>query len=496
MQHDGRTVDYEPITRSRPPRKASEEKSAETEWIPNPSKSPTWTEAPDSKPIQGSEQLAQARNLDKGWNASRGHSISFAFLFLYTALAYFRPYELSPSLAWTVWLPYWLAIAMLVIFIPTQFALEGRLTARPREINILLLLVLVAIISISQAMDRGLAWSTFYSLFLKTVIVFIVMVNAMRTERRLKAMILLSLIVGCFMSASALHNYFVIGNLVEQGTRAKVDIHNMFGEPNALALHLVTVIPLAIGLLLSTRNVVKKILYVALVIVMVAGVFVTFSRGGFLALVASGSVLAWKLGRRNRVAVVVLLVVLVVAFLLLAPGGYESRLASIIDPSRDLVGSSAARKDVLIRSLWISLTSPFLGVGIGNFSIVSIHGQVSHNSYTQVASEMGLVALALYLMFILVPYRRLRQIEKENARELRPSPFYYLSVGLQASFVGCMVGTFFLSVAYEGYIYSLVGYAICLRWLYHRSSGQVAQERSGSELAGGHSIITSQVTAP
>jgi len=69
-------------------------------------------------------------------------------------------------------------------------------------------------------------------------------------------------------------------------------------------------------------------------------------------------------------------------------------------------------------------------------------------------------------MFIIVPYRRLKQLQKESAAESRHSRFYYLSIGLQASIVGCMVGTFFLSVAYEGYIYSLVGYAICLRGLY------------------------------
>ena len=40
--------------------------------------------------------------------------------------------------------------------------------------------------------------------------------------------------------------------------------------------------------------------------------------------------------------------------------------------------------------------------------------------------------------------------------------FYYLSIGLQASLVGFMVSSFFGAVAYQWYVYYLVGYAVCL----------------------------------
>ena len=475
MKSDRHSFDYEPVTRSTGARRNETtgasgdlrksklpitDRAAIKEALPvrEESKS-SHNNSPPEQPTR------EVKGADQIWAGRRGHGLSFAALFLYTVLAYFRPYELSPSLAWTAWLPFSLAIVMLAIFVPTQLGLEGRFTTRPREVNLLLFFSLIALISIPQAISPLLAWNTFYSLFFKTAIMFIVMVNVLRSEFRLKAMILLGIIVGCFMSASALQDY-VFGSLLNEGTRAKVSINNMFGEPNALALHLVTVIPLAVALFLSSRNILSKAIYVAATLLMLAGLFATFSRGGFLALVAAAVILLWKLGRRNRMAVVAVLVLAIVAALFLAPGGYEFRLASIFDSSKDLVGSSAARKEVLLRSIWVALGSPFLGVGIGNFPIVSIRGQVSHNSYTQVASEMGSVALVLFLMFMIVPYRRLKQLQEESAAEKRHSRFYYLSIGLQASIVGCMVGTFFLSVAYEGYIYSLVGYAICLRGLY------------------------------
>ncbi|MBA3440420.1 MAG: hypothetical protein H0T92_11175, partial [Pyrinomonadaceae bacterium] len=91
---------------------------------------------------------------------------------------------------------------------------------------------------------------------------------------------------------------------------------------------------------------------------------------------------------------------------------------------------------------------------------------VSHNAYTQVAAEMGIAALVLYVMFILVPFKRLREIERETYAARRTSQFYYLAVALQASLIGYMVSSFFLSVAYGWHVYYLVGYAVCLRRLY------------------------------
>jgi O-antigen ligase len=100
---------------------------------------------------------------------------------------------------------------------------------------------------------------------------------------------------------------------------------------------------------------------------------------------------------------------------------------------------------------------------MGNFNLVSAHSQVTHNAYTQVSSEMGIAALLLYLAFMLVPLRRLGQVERETFAQPHLRQVYYLSVGLQVSLLAYMVSSFFASVAYQWYIYYLVGYAICLR---------------------------------
>jgi O-antigen ligase len=153
------------------------------------------------------------------------------------------------------------------------------------------------------------------------------------------------------------------------------------------------------------------------------------------------------------------------------PGGYAERLVSIVDHSRDSMGSAPQRQNLLLLSIKVALLNPLFGVGMGNFVIVSIRGLVTHNAYTQVAAEMGLPALVVFWLFLYSPYKRLRQIERETFDVRAQSRFYYLAVGIQASLAGFMVNLFFISSAYQWYTFYLVGYAICLRRVYQISKG-------------------------
>jgi O-antigen ligase len=398
----------------------------------------------------------------------RGHALSYAGLFLFTVVLYFRPYELFSALSGLTSLAYWLAVVTLAIFLPMQLSLEGNLTARPREVNLVLLLCVTALLSIPLAINPGEAWTAFNFPFIRAVAMFIVIVNTVRTLSRLKGLMFLALAVSIFLSVGAINDYRM-GRLAFEGERVAGVVGGMFGNPNDLALHLVTMIPLAVGLMLSTRSLLAKPLYAACALLMVGGVTVSFSRGGFLGLLGAGTVLAWKLGRRNRFLMIVVLGALLVALVALAPGEYASRLGTIGSVGAD--ASSSSRKDLLVRSIIVAIANPLLGVGIGNFHTVSIRELASHNAYTQVAAEMGLAALIIYIMFLVVPIRRLRSIEQATYATRKGSRIYYLSIALQASLAGFMVSSFFSSAAYQFYIYYLVGYAVALRRIYEAQTG-------------------------
>jgi putative inorganic carbon (hco3(-)) transporter len=459
-------ADYDPVRNPR--RKVWVEESADRGWhtpVANQDYDlntlPATTSSPPAVPkIEKRE----------GW-LKRGHTLSYAGLFLFTLVLYFRPYELVSSLSSLTSLAFWIAVVTLVVFFPTQLGMEGNLTFRPREINLVLLLCVTALISIPLAISPGEAWETFYGeAFLKAVLMFIVLVNVVRTERRLRGLFFLALAVSVWLSWGALADYQA-GNFTVEAYRVAGSLSGMFGNPNDMALHLVTIIPIGVALFLTGRSILTKILYCGCVVLMVAAVVVTYSRGGFLGLLAVSGMLAWKLGRRNRVLVSAVTVISLCLFIALAPGNYGERISSIFNDALDPVGSGSARSELLKKSVITSIANPVFGVGMGNFHIVAAREAESHNAYTQVSSEMGLAAALIYTMFVVAPLRRLRRIEGECLAAKDRSGYYFLAVGLQVSIIGYMVGSFFASVAYHFYIYYLVGYAISLHRLYAAQGG-------------------------
>src|SRR5207244_4035027 len=160
-------------------------------------------------------------------------------------------------------------------------------------------LAIAALISIPGSLEPASAWNTWLD-YLKVIVMFIVMVNVVRTEKRLSALILLSVIASCLMSGEAINAYRLgQGQVVDSKLRIEVLLGGLFNNPNDLALHLVTMFPIAIGLSLGTRGVLKKLLFLGCAILFIAGIVATFSRGGFVGLVCSLSVVGWELVCRN-----------------------------------------------------------------------------------------------------------------------------------------------------------------------------------------------------
>jgi len=396
----------------------------------------------------------------------RGHALSFAGLFLFTFVLYFRPYELFPALTWMSTIAFWIAFCTVAIYVPTQMGLEGGLTSRPREVILLLLLVVTALLSIPFAFDRTVAWGSFTE-YLKVVVMFIVMVNVVRTEKRLRALLLLALSAACFLSVAAINDYR-LGNLGLQGRRIAGVIGGIFENPNDLALHLVTMIPISLGLMFASRSLLKKAAYILCSLLMVLGVVVTFSRGGFIALVGSTCFLIWKLTPRGRAIGVMLGLLAILSMVSFAPSAFRSRISTTQDES------AMARFDDLKRSVFLTVRHPLLGIGMGNYSLYSNRAKATHNSYTQVGAEMGIAAAVIYLLFVVAPLKPLRVIERENVGMKKKPRFYYLAIAFQASLIAYMFASFFASVAYLWYVYYLVAYALCLRRIYQTAQNQNA----------------------
>lgn len=422
-----------------------------------------------SEPVVENSQKSGAKWLD------RGHWLSFLGIFLFTFTLYFRPYELIPALSGFSSIAFAIAIVTLAVFVPTQFALEGKITELTPEVKCVLFLLVWAIITIPLAKDPALAWKELSDIFLKVAIVFIIMINVLRTRTRVVGLAFLGIAVGAWLSFKAIGLYQE-GKFGSDGYRVSVDFGGMFGNPNDLSVHFVIFIPLAVALGVIFKNALARTVYFSAAGLMTAGCLVTQSRGGFLGLVAAAAVLAWKFGRKNRVRTIAWSLVVGTLVVMVAPGNYGLRIASIFIPSLDPVGSSSQRTDLLWRSIFVALRNP-IGIGFGNSPIIGAGGLGTHNSYTQVWSELGWLGLFAYLMLLIGPLRKLAVIEKETEDQDVYRWEHYFSIGLQASIVGFMVSSFFASIAFHWYIYYPIAFAVAVRRIHGAREWERAEFR-------------------
>ena len=404
------------------------------------------------------------------WLVRNGHYLTYIGLYLFSILLLFRPYEIVPALGFLSATAFYFAIATLVIFLPSQFATDGNLTMLSTEIKAILAMTLIALLTMPIAKDPALAWDKFNDTYFKAVVIFIVLVNVVRTRRRLMGLMWLSFGIGIYLGFMAVSMYIDGKFSVEDYRVGSIDVKGMFGNPNEMALHLVMMTPLVITLTIASKNKLMRAVYLTMSVLFVAANMVTFSRGGFLGLLACSLVLAWKLGRRQRLNVSIVSVVIGGVAILAAPGNYGRRLLSIFIPSLDPVGSSNQRSELFQRSLLVTARNPW-GIGIGNFQIVGVRNLQTHNAFTQVSTELGILGLVAYLVFIISPFRKLAAIERTLYDRNEQGWFYYLAIGLQASIVGYLVSSFFASVAYNWFIYYLIAYAVAFRRIYGLENG-------------------------
>ena len=196
-------------------------------------------------------------------------------------------------------------------------------------------------------------------------------------------------------------------NTIEEGGRATGTV----GDPNELAALLLVGLTLSTGVVLGRgRSPLLRIVAGFTIVLCAAGIFLSLSRGGLVAMgvvLIAGTMLAgrWR-------------VILTVMFVTVAAGGvlYFTALAPL--PARERITTSnggSGRSDIWKLGLRMVRAHPITGVGVGNFPVVSPDyalqpgtlvradlifseaPKITHNTYLQVLSEMGFPGLAFFL---------------------------------------------------------------------------------------------------
>jgi O-antigen ligase len=201
------------------------------------------------------------------------------------------------------------------------------------------------------------------------------------------------------------------------------------GDPNFLAAGLVPAIALAAGLLAAARErPVERSFLVAALVVLVAGLGATQSRGGVLAAAITALAAVALAGRgRGRAALGVgTIAALAVAALAISPGGLD-RITSP-DPEGD------GRADLWQVATRMVSEHPLAGVGLGNFPVragesvrapgslefvelVAERPHEAHNTYLQLLAEAGPLGLLAFLLVVGIALRAARRAERRLAAQ-------------------------------------------------------------------------------
>jgi O-antigen ligase len=406
-------------------------------------------------------------------NATRDpYRIAFFGIWLFTLLLYLRPQDWIPALS-AVPLAKIAAVATPIAYLIAKSNAGHRMEIWTLETKMIGIMVALAIIFIPISVSPKNSFDTLMDTFIKVVIILVLMINLVKTRERLYSIWKLVVLCGTALALDAVKRYakgdLALGGKIAEGVTGRIEggVGGMFENPNDLATALDMLIPIAVILALNSKGR-ARLIYAICAASMAAAVLITFSRAGFLGLSISGAVMLWKLSHGKRLKTIFLALVLCCGMLAVLPGGYGARLATIFNTSADETGSASERKELLQQVFEQALRHPVVGIGIGNFPIVSFNEHVSHNSYLETAAELGWIGFLAYMTAIIASLRGLKKIERETIKREseREREIYNLSVGIQGAVVAYMVCSFFASIQYLWYVYYAFGYAIALRSIY------------------------------
>ncbi|MGH8468024.1 MAG: O-antigen ligase family protein [Gammaproteobacteria bacterium] len=315
------------------------------------------------------------------------------------------------------------------------------------------LFFVIMVLGIPFAYHRRVAFEYIFLTYSINILFFLILVAEVNSRERLKSLVWI-ICLSAFL-------YGFYGFKEGYSYLGRFQIYGGMFDSNDIAGVLLSTFPICIFYLFHRESLFKTVVALIAVLSSVMVILMTGSRGGFLGFAAViAMVLCTKTGGVKRIHKLMFLVALSAVVLFLGDRINTERYWSLTDLSSDYnVTGEEGRKQIWSRAIDLILGHPFTGVGVDCFPM-AIGGvrstlgilpkwQGAHNSYLQVASEVGLFGFIAFVSLSFITFRTLVRASRITAGSAEARQVRTLAGLMFLAFLGHSVTAFFLSQGYS-----------------------------------------------
>jgi len=302
-----------------------------------------------------------------------------------------------------------------------------------------LFLFLLVSILISSVGAINLPWLIRKAFTLiQLMILYLLIANLINTRPRLIYLLWVVLLSNLITAGLAIYQYLQIPGFRAIGAGK---------DPNYTAASVMMGIFLGLAIFKRLKSTPGKLFLTACLIILVVAFLLTFSRGGFIALNIAG--IFWIFREKNKGRALAIVFICLIIGALFMPEKYRERISTLKDFQMDV--SISSRVLETRAAIMMIRDYPFFGVGFENMPdhfaryITPEYGhevRAAHNLYLNLAADIGLVGLAIFIGIIITSWHSLQKAGREVGED---DWLNYASRMISLAFVGYLAASIFVS---------------------------------------------------
>lgn len=270
--------------------------------------------------------------------------------------------------------------------------------------HVLMAIILLFVVMLTQipfAYDPQHAWTTFFDRIFKQALFAFFLAALIRSPRHLR-WFMIALVFSWFWVYQEAVYGLITGSLVwyNQGIKRLHGSVTLYRHPNGLSLIAVTCLPFVICLFSALRRTIMRL--ALLVVAGLASLCIVYSgsRAGYVGTL--GLLFFWWVFSRHKVRGLLVGTIAAAVVLTVIPDQYIERFESI--GGEEAEGHSKEGRLEIMSDAWKIFLAHPLGVGVDCFSPVRMEtfgrDQDTHNLYLEVATQLGIQGMLIFLFFV------------------------------------------------------------------------------------------------